>query len=99
MKHCVVSFVDFSGIRHSIEVQADSMYEAAAAALEAFQQHDRSPGIGSELEVQVRTAVTQTIGMKKLKDRADLGGRSPRDVVLKQRIKVVFAGAASKRRT
>ena len=99
MKRCIVSFVDFGGIRHSIEVQADSMYEAAAAALEAFHEHDCSPGIGSELEVEVRSAVTHTIGMKKLKDWADLGGRSPRDVVLKKRIKAAFPGAASTRNT
>jgi hypothetical protein len=52
MKQCVVSFVDFGGIRHSVEVQADSMYEAAAVALENFHAHDCSPGRGSELEVQ-----------------------------------------------
>jgi hypothetical protein len=28
MKHCTVSFVDFDGIRHSVEVQADSVHEA-----------------------------------------------------------------------
>ena len=77
MKHCIVSFVDFGGIRHSVEVQADSMYEAAAAALETFHEHDCSPGIGSELEVQVRSAVTHMLAVKKLKDWADLGGGSP----------------------
>ena len=30
MKHCVVSYIDPGGIRHSVEVQADSIYEAAA---------------------------------------------------------------------
>ena len=29
-------FIDPGGIRHSVEVQADSMYEAAAAGLENF---------------------------------------------------------------
>ena len=53
MKDCIVSFVDFSDIRHAIEVQADSMYEAATA-LEAIQEHDCSPCIGTELGVQVR---------------------------------------------
>jgi len=99
MKQCVVSFVDFSGIRHSVEVQADSMYEAAAAALESFHAHDCRPGMGNELEVQVRSAVTHTIGVKRLKDWAGLGGGSPRDVVLKQRIRAVFNGATPTRRT
>ena len=90
MKHCIVSFVDVGGIRHSVEVQADSMYEAAAAALESFHEHECSPGIGSELEVQVRTAVTHTVAMKKLKEWAELGGGSPRDVILKRRIRTVL---------
>jgi hypothetical protein len=99
MRSCVVSFIDFNGIRHSVEVQAESMYEAAAAALEAFHNHDCPPGAGSELEVQVRSAVTHTIAIKKLKEWASLGGRSPRDKVLKQRIKTVFSAGASTSRT
>ena len=87
MKLCIVSFVDFAGVRHSVEVQADSMYEAAAAALESFHAHDCSPGRGSELEVQVRSAVTHTLGVKKLEDWANHGGASPRDAILKRRIK------------
>jgi hypothetical protein len=90
MKHCVVSFIDVGGIRHSVEVQADSMYEAAAAALESFHGHDCSPGRGSELEVQVRTAVTHTLSVKKLEDWANHSGVSPRDTILKQRIKAVL---------
>jgi hypothetical protein len=46
------------------------MYEAAAAALESFREHDCSPGAGSELEVEVRTAVTHTTGVKKLREWA-----------------------------
>ena len=60
------------------------MYEAAAVALENFREHDCAPGVASELEVQVRTAVTHTIAVKKLSEWAGEGGRSPRDTVLKQ---------------
>ncbi len=90
MKQCVVSFIDFGGIRHSVEVQADSMYEAAAAALESFHAHACSPGRGSELEVQVRSAVTHTLSVKTLEDWANLGGASPRDSILKRRIKAAL---------
>ena len=90
MKQCVVSFLDIGGIRHSVEVQADSMHEAAAAALESFHEHDCSPGRGSELEVQVRSAVTHTITVKKLEDWANSSGASPRDAILNRRIKAVL---------
>lgn len=90
MKQCVVSFVDFGGIRHAVEVQAGSMYEAAAAALENFHAHDCLPGRGSELEVQVTSAVTHTLSVRKLEDWANVGGASPRDALLKRRIKAVL---------
>lgn len=92
MKYCTISFLDFSGVRHSVEVQADSMYEAAAAALESFRQHECPPGMGSELEVEIRSAVTHTIAVNKLKRWAELGGGSPREVILKDRIKAAFDG-------
>jgi hypothetical protein len=91
MKHCMVSFVDPGGIRHTVEVEADSMFEAAAAALESFRAHACSPGLASELQVQVRTAVTHTVTLKKLKDWAERGGRSPRDTVLRRRIKTTLS--------
>lgn len=91
MKQCTVSFVDTNGIRYSVEVQADSMYEAAAAALGTFHEHECSPGVGSQLEIHVRSAVTHTLAMKKLKDWTDLAGGSPRDVILKGRMKRVLA--------
>ena len=98
MKLCVVSYIDPGGIRHSAEVQADSMYEAAAAALESFRQQDCSPGSSSELEVQVRTAVTHTLSVKKLEDWANQSAASPRDTLLKKRIKAAMIVAKSVRR-
>ena len=92
MKQCVISFIDPGGIRHSVEVQAESVYEAAAAALESFSQHDCLPGLSTQLEVQVRSAVTHTIAMGRLKGWADLGGGLPRDIVLKKRIKAALSG-------
>ena len=70
------------------------MYEAAAVALESFHAHDCSPGRGGELEVQVRSTVTHTLSVKKLEDWANLGGTSPRDAILKRRIKAALPAPA-----
>jgi hypothetical protein len=35
---CVVSFIESAGIRHSIEVAAESLYEAAALAVHEFRR-------------------------------------------------------------
>jgi len=97
MKHCVVSFVDSGGIRHSVEVQADSMYQAAAAALEAFHEHGCRPVSAVELEVQVRSAVTHNIRVGRLKQWAEAGGRCPQEAMLKRRIRAVLASASPAR--
>jgi hypothetical protein len=40
MAVCIVSFLDLDGVRHSVEVQADGLYEAAVLGLAAFKKHD-----------------------------------------------------------
>jgi hypothetical protein len=36
MAECIVSYLDISGIRHTVEIEADSLYEAAALAIKAI---------------------------------------------------------------
>lgn len=45
---CVVSYLDTEGLRDSVEVEAESLYEAAVLAIRVFRQHDCEPGQGSE---------------------------------------------------
>ena len=40
LRTCTVSFCDLKGIKHAIEVTADSLYEAVAQGLRAFRQND-----------------------------------------------------------
>ena len=40
MATCIVSFLDWDGVRHAVEVQADGLYEAAVLGLAAFKRHD-----------------------------------------------------------
>ena len=57
---CVVSYRDTCGLEHSVEVAAESLYEAAALALAAFRAAplaDLAPGRGAELAVSVRAEV------------------------------------------
>ena len=44
MAKCFVSYLDTSGIRHEVEAEAQSMYEAAALAVRTFKDHDCEPG-------------------------------------------------------
>ena len=85
---CVVSYVDVDcGLRHSVEVQAESLYEAVVLAVRTFRSHDCDPGSGRELEVEVRSAVTHTITLKKVQDWLNGGAKSPKEAVLKERLR------------
>lgn len=45
MAPCRVSYLDLEGFRHSVELEAASLYEAAVLAVSRFRQHDYGLGI------------------------------------------------------
>jgi hypothetical protein len=61
----VVSYLDNDGIRHTVEVQADSLYEAAVLGVKTLREHDCAPGDISKLEVEIRSSITHEITTKK----------------------------------
>ena len=46
-RSCFVSFTDSYGLQHSVEVTAESLYEAAVLAIKLFREHDCEPGVDS----------------------------------------------------
>ena len=56
LRTCTVSFAGPSGLRHSVEVTAESIYEAAPLDVSALKNSGCADAIalGTELEVQVR---------------------------------------------
>jgi hypothetical protein len=57
MAICIVSFSDLDGVRHSLEVEAEGLYEASVLGLCAFRRHDLKPSALTQLEVEVRNFV------------------------------------------
>ena len=53
-RSCTVSFTGHDGIRHSVNVQAETLYEAVVLAIRAFRENDCAPGPASQLEVEAR---------------------------------------------
>jgi len=90
MASCIVSYLDSEGLRHSVEVEAQSLYEAAVLAVRIFKQHNCQPGEGSRLEIEVRSSVTHTITLKKIRDWLNGGAKSPNEAVMKQRLRELF---------
>src|SRR5262245_20948230 len=83
-----LSFVDVDGLRHSVEVDAESPYEAVALAIHTFRQHDCEPGPGSKIEVEVRApSVIHTTTTQTIYSWLEESGRSPKEILLKHRLK------------
>jgi hypothetical protein len=86
MASCIVSYLDTEGLRHTVEVDAESLYEAAVLAMRTF-KHSCEPGLISKLEVEIRSSVVHTVTPKKVREWLNGGARSPRDAVLKERLR------------
>ena len=89
---CTVSFTSPDGIRHSVNVQAETLYEAVILAIPAFREHDCAPGAGSQLEVEARSpAVTHLVSMAKVQTWLQSSAKSPSDKIMKERLKGLLA--------
>ena len=90
MASCIVSFLDTEGLRHTVEVEADSLYEAGVLAIRTFRQHDCEPGQTSNLEVEVRSSVIHTITTSRIYDWLKGGAKSPKEAVMKERLRALL---------
>jgi hypothetical protein len=92
MATCIVSFLDLDGVRHSVEVQAEGLYEAAVLGLAAFKKHDLqlSPSGIAQLEVEVRRSITHTVTVRRVHQWLEQGVRSPKEAGLKERLRALL---------
>jgi hypothetical protein len=90
MAACIVSFVDLDGIRHSVEVEAEGLYEASVLGLCAFRRHELEPGGLTPLEVEVRSSVKHTLTVTKVREWLNRGVRSPKEAILKERLRALL---------
>jgi hypothetical protein len=89
---CTVSYTGPDSIRHSVNVQAETLYEAVVLAIRAFREHECAPGAGSELQVEARSpSVTHTVSMAKVQDWLRSSAKSPSDKIMKERLKGLLA--------
>ena len=87
MSRCVVSYLDTSGIRHTVEVEANSLYEAAVLAIKVFRQHDCEPREANQLEIEVRSSVVHTLTIRKIHDWLNGGAKTPKEAVTKEKLR------------
>ena len=92
VRTCTVSFTGHDGIRHSVNVQAETLYEAVVLAIRAFRENDCAPGSASQLDVEARSpSVTHTVSLAKVQDWLRSSAKSPSDKIIKERLKGLLA--------
>jgi len=82
-----------TGIRHSVEVTAESLYEAAVLGLNAMRKHGwvEHIGPGTELQVQIKEpAVTHVVSVAQLTRWVDGVAVSPDELLKKNRLKALL---------
>ena len=87
MPHCTVSYLDSEGLRHSVEVEAASLYEAAVLAFRTFNLHECAPAEMTKLEVEIRSSVVHETTVRRVREWLSGGARSPKEAVTKERLR------------
>jgi hypothetical protein len=93
-KTCIVSFTGPSGVSHSVEVSADSLYEAAIVGFSLL-KHDGwvdAVAPGTRLEIEVRhPATTHSVSLGQLRRWVEGIAVSPDETLRKRRLKTLLA--------
>ena len=102
LRTCTVAVKDIQNVEHSIEVNAETLYEAIATALAALQQDNWVGEIGqgfTTVSVLVQQPpVKHEVKMKDFVSWLGRQGRSPAEVILKQKLEKIL-GKANHART
>jgi hypothetical protein len=94
LRTCTVSFTGPSGIRHSVDVMAESVYEAAALGVSALRSGGWTDVVapGTELQIQVREPATcHRITVQQIHRWCDGVTISPDETLRRRRLKQLLA--------
>ena len=95
---CLVSVVDLEGIEHSVNVTAETVYEAVALGLVALRQDEWVGEIGSGLTtisiVAQRPSVRHEIKARDFQSWLSRKNSSPAEVAVRARVEKLLAGPA-----
>lgn len=93
VRSCTVSFVGPTGVRHSVDVTAHTLYEAAAAGLMLLKKDGWGEPIasGTRIDIQVREPVTtHTLSIAQIRRWCDGVAVSPDEVLKRNRVKAMI---------
>ena len=90
LRACTVSFVGPTGVRHCVEVTAESLYEAAILGVSLLRRDGCADVIapGMQLEIQVRQpATTHCVSVAQLRRWCEGIAVSPEETLKKRRLR------------
>jgi hypothetical protein len=91
---CQVTYQDLDGVRHTVQVEAQSVYEAACLAIRALRKAglvEHQPGPATKFEVQVREAVvTHEVTVGQVQRWLALGSSNPNEEAKRKRLREAF---------
>src|SRR5713226_514662 len=94
LKACTFVVHDLNGTAHSLEVTAETLYEAVAQALATVHGHVWVADIGKRLTtvtVKVRNPeVTHIVKIQDFENWLNRGSKSPADTALRARLRMMF---------
>jgi len=95
LRTCRVTCRDIEGVEHSVEVTAESLYEAVARGLTALQYADWVGDIGhgqTTITVVVKQPeVEHKVRMRDFEAWLESNGRSPAEMALKSRLRELLS--------
>jgi hypothetical protein len=93
VRSCRVTIQDLEGVAHTVEVTAESLYEAVAQGLAALRRSDWVAGFQHGI-VKVSVADVRVEHQVKLADFTKWlerpGGKSPRDMLQRQKLRAIL---------
>ena len=93
LRTCVVSFTDYRGARHTVEVSAETLFEAAALGLRELRACDWIEPIGpaARLEVEPREVATRhALTVAQVRRWCEATAATPDERLRKDRVKALL---------
>ncbi len=88
IRSCTVSFDDGTGVRHSVQVSAESSFEAATLAPAHLQERGHVPGPAAHLEIAAHSPiVNHSVTVQRVQNWLHSGGKTPKEQALKSRLR------------
>jgi hypothetical protein len=92
-KACSVSFVDVRGVRHTVELEAESLYEAVVLGVRRFRNDSWIEQVGpaTVLDVEVREPATKhAISLLQVERWLAGATSNPNEAVKKAKLKMIL---------